>query len=146
MQQRFAPRPWHVRTYFASDDWKRELVDPLSAFSPPNGKWLIASVGDTFIGCLALRHLNCAWCEMKRLWVLPKYQGFGVAKKLIRAAVRVGRDHRCRLMRLDTGDLQREAANLYRRMGFHEIGPYYNVPERLLPHMIFFEFDLRATD
>ena len=45
-------------------------------------------------------------------------------------------------MLLDTGPAQREAQGLYRKLGFREIGPYYELPQKLREWLVFMELDL----
>jgi ribosomal protein S18 acetylase RimI-like enzyme len=50
---------------------------------------------------------------------------------------------RYRTMRLDTSVRQEEAQAPYRRMGFHEIPPYYELPQDLRDWLVFMEMPLR---
>ena len=48
-----------------------------------------------------------------------------------------------RTMLLDTSFRQREAQALYRRLGFRDIAPYYELPEELRSWLVFMELPLR---
>jgi putative acetyltransferase len=43
---------------------------------------------------------------------------------------------------LDTGCRQIEAQNLYRSLGFEEIGPYYDMPQEVKDMLVFVELKL----
>jgi putative acetyltransferase len=115
------------------------LVLALPGGGEPKGESLDRRRGETAAGCAALRPLGGEICEMKRLYVRPRYRGLGVGRALclylIEGAARMG----YRLMRLDTLSSMKEAGALYRSLGFREIAPYYHNP---LPDPLFFERSL----
>jgi ribosomal protein S18 acetylase RimI-like enzyme len=43
---------------------------------------------------------------------------------------------------LDTGPAQQEAQGLYRKLGFTDTEPYYDLPEELRNWLVFMELDL----
>lgn len=45
-------------------------------------------------------------------------------------------------MQLDTGDRLTEAISMYKSMGFENILPYHEYPERLMPYLVFMEKSL----
>ena len=47
-----------------------------------------------------------------------------------------------RAMRLDTSIRQAEALGLYRRLGFKDIAPYYDLPQSLREWLVFLELNL----
>ena len=64
--------------------------------------------------------------------------GFALSARILADAQALG----YRRMRLDTSIRQAEALGLYRRMGFTEIEPYYDVAEELRGWLVFMELDL----
>jgi GNAT superfamily N-acetyltransferase len=76
------------------------------------------------------------------MFVKPIFQGKGVgialATEIISKATELGFSK----MRLDSGEKQFEAHQLYRKVGFVEIPAYYDVPEDLRNWLTFMELCL----
>ncbi len=120
-------------------DFEQELADLPGAYAPPDGRLLLAVADNQPVGCVALRKLDEGICEMKRLYVQPGFRGMGLGKRLAEAIVREARGIGYRAMRLDSIDSLKEAAALYRSLGFVEIPSYRYNP---LPGAVFLELVL----
>jgi putative acetyltransferase len=112
----------------AFQDFERELATLPGSYVPPRGCILIAYVDAAPTGCIAMRPLDDARCEMKRLWVRAAFRGLGLGEQLSRALIRRARASGYTAMRLDTLASMRPAQRLYRTLGFREIAPYYANP------------------
>ena len=95
------------------------------------GTFLVARAGSEAVGCGAVRRLDRATAEVKRMYVVPAWRGRGVGWRILAAleawAVAAGAE---RLV-LETGDLQPEAVRLYRQSGFVPVpcfGEYADAP------------------
>src|SRR5262249_40745390 len=120
-----------------------ELAGLPGEYSPPEGRLLLALCDLTSAGCVALRKLEPAICEMKRLYVRPGFRGYGVGRGLGMGLVERARQSLYERMRLDTVTAKMaEAVSLYRSLGFREIAPYHGDP---IPGAIHMELDLTTV-
>jgi ribosomal protein S18 acetylase RimI-like enzyme len=117
----------------------QELEGLEQMYSPPAGCLLLARLAGTPIGTVGLRALEPGVCEMKRMYVLPAYQGVGAGRLMLEALLREARTLGYRAMRLDTLTSLQAALHLYRRYGFVEIPPYRFNP---LEGAVYMERDL----
>ena len=128
-----------IDEYFDEAEWQSELASLPGNYAPPTGALLLATVDGAAAGCVALRDLGDGVCEMKRMFVYPGLHGKGVGRALGDAVLSEARALGYRTMRLDTSMRQAEAVGLYRRLGFHDIEPYYDLPAPLRNWLVFME-------
>lgn len=129
-----------------------EMASLPGAYAPPEGCLLLALVepeannkdannkadGEP-AGCVALRKFEPGICEMKRLYVRPRFRGLGLGKKLALEIIAKARELAYMRMRLDTIEpLMKDAVGLYLRLGFHEIPAYRVNP---MPETRYLELD-----
>ena len=84
--------------------------------------------------CGGIQFVDGAYGEIKRMYVPPRFRGFGFGKRMLDHLAGHARSHGITLLRLETGIHQREAIGLYERMGFYRIppfGPYTDDPVSL---------------
>ena len=106
-----------------------EVKNLPGAYAPPRGRLLLASLNGQSAGCIALRELDPATCEMKRLYVRPNLRGKSLGRLLVDGIIAEARSIGYERMRLDTiGSSMQDAIALYRRRGFREIEPYRTNP------------------
>lgn len=111
----------------AFQDFEAELKALPGKYGPPDGVLIIAFLDDQPAGCIALRKIAEKICEMKRLYVREKFQGFGIGKNLITIAIEEATKLGYGSMRLDTLPTMKKAQDLYTSFGFYDIEPYvYN--------------------
>ena len=119
--------------------FQQELDGLPGDYAPLDGPLLLAVEDDQAVGCVAMRKLGDGICEMKRLYVQPGHRGKGLGRKLAEAIIQEARGTGYQTIRLDSLTSLKEAAGLYRSLGFIEISPYRYNP---LPDAVFMELGL----
>jgi GNAT superfamily N-acetyltransferase len=110
-------------------NFEKELAELPGAYALPTGRLLLAYEKDELAGCVGLRKLGEGVCEMKRLFLRPQFHGQGRGRELAEAIIDEARRASYELMRLDTlSEQMGRAIELYLKLGFKEIGPYYENP------------------
>ncbi len=120
-------------------DFDLELATLPGAYAPPGGALLLAEIDGEPVGCVGLRSLGEACCELKRMYVRPGRRRHGVGRTLAAAVIGEARERGYARMRLDTIDTMTVAIALYTSLGFVEIPPYRPNP---IAGASFFELDL----
>lgn len=128
----------HIRTLFEEyadwlafdlcfQDFETELGKLPGDYAPPDGRLMLAYSGSRVAGCVALRRFDDYTCEMKRLYVRPKFREKGIGRKLAVAIIDEAKKIGYKSMRLDTLSFMKEALTLYRSLGFKTTKSYrYN--------------------
>jgi GNAT superfamily N-acetyltransferase len=105
--------------YPKPDDRHFELAE--AQVSEGRGVFLVARVDGAPVGCGALRQLDPATGELKRMYVAPGSRGYGVGRRVVAELEQHARSLDLRRLVLETGDLQVEAMGLYESAGFTRI-------------------------
>lgn len=110
-------------------NFERELAELPGCYASPEGRLLLAIDDGQIAGCVALRKLDAAVCEIKRLFVRPQFQGRGLGRALTKKIIEEAQGLGYLRMRLDTLPSKiGRAVGIYRSFGFKEIEPYYPNP------------------
>lgn len=127
---------WMLEQYFAEIDRRfetgfdrdRVLTTDPEEISPPRGLFLAARLDGRPVGCGALKTVDPAVVDIKRMWVSDAVRGRGVGRRILRRLVAEARALGFGGVRLDTNASLGEAIALYRSEGFVEVPPFNDEP------------------
>ena len=126
-----------LEQYFKSQNFLAEIDKMPKGYEPPDGAYLIAYANDEAVGTVALKRLDDDVCEMKRLFVIEKYQGNGIGRLLAEHIINEGKKLGYKRMRLDSSrSVMSKAVFMYKALGFYEIEPYN---QNCVPDALFME-------
>lgn len=125
-------------------DFDAELAGLPGKYSAPAGRLLLAwrrdaDGGETAVGCVALRAVDAATCEMKRLYLRPGLRGAQLGRRLAERIIAEARAAGYARICLDTLPSMSAAIGLYTALGFKSIEPYVYNP---IPGALFLGLDL----
>jgi len=109
-------------------DFGEELRVLPGKYAPPAGRLLLARIDGVSAATAAFRPLRPDACEAKRLYVRPAYRRRGVAGSLLAALIEEARRSGYRDLYGDTLTTMSQALDLYRGLGFVEVGLYSDNP------------------
>lgn len=125
--------------YLTIQNYDGELTHLEQKYGRPEGRLYLADWDGVLAGCIGLRKLDRTRCEMKRLYVRPRYRGHHIAQTLVEQILRDARDIGYHAMLLDTLPFLDGALHLYRKLGFYEIPCYNDSP---MKNSIYLQIDL----
>jgi len=106
-------------------NFDKELAELPGDYAPPDGRLLLAEIDGELAACVALHKIEDKICEMKRLYLRPKYRGRGLGRVLAETIITEARHIGYHRMRLDTVEpVMKDAVGMYLKLGFREIEPY----------------------
>jgi GNAT superfamily N-acetyltransferase len=111
-------------------------------FAPRDGRLFLALWDTQPAGCIALHKLDTGIGELKRMYVDPRYRGKGIGRALIQTIITAARELGYTILRLETVSFMTDAVALYHACGFHDIAPYYEIPQELSHITIFMEQEI----
>jgi carbonic anhydrase len=105
-------------------NFAEELASLPGDYAPPSGALALAVVEGQPAGCVALRRIDEARCEAKRLYVRPAFRGRGAGRALLDWVIARARATGYREMLGDTMPVMEQALAIYDRYGFERSTPY----------------------
>jgi putative acetyltransferase len=117
-----------------------ELYPPEQRFGPNlkaqhlsegRGTFLVARDDGRAVGCGAIRLLDAATAEVKRMYVQPDQRGKGIGRAVLARLEAAAKQLGARRLVLETGSHSPDALALYRRAGFTQVdcwGEYATSP------------------
>jgi len=92
--------------------------------SPPRGAYFVAYLGDSPVACGAIRALDEATAEVRRMYVLQSARRTGLARAMLWRLEQAALDLGYQVLRLETGNRQLPAMALYESFGFQRIAAF----------------------
>ena len=114
--------------YLGIQNYDEELAHLEKKYGQPHGRLYLLYANDQLAGCVGLRKLDKEKCELKRLYVKPKFRGEGYGDLLLERIMGDARRIGYRYMYLDTLPFLERALRMYKRYGFYEIERYNDSP------------------
>jgi len=92
-------------------------------YSNNNGIFLVIMDHNSLIGTGAIKRKNDMVCELKRMFIHKKYQGYGLGSRLMRALINFAKIKNYKKITLEVWrpKKQKAALHLYKKFGFREI-------------------------
>jgi len=111
--------------YFEHSDEFADMDNLQTHYFDNGGLFLAALDENKLIGSGAIRKLDEATAELKRIWLSEEYHGQGIGFQLVTLLFNFAHAQGYRHIRLQTSPQQTRAIAFYKRIGFMEI-PCYN--------------------
>lgn len=102
---------------------EKTFADPQRTILDSGGKIFFAVISGQCIGCCALLRIGDSEYELAKTAVTKAFQGRGIARKLLLAAIEAGRSDGARRLYLETNHTLTPAIRLYESVGFKHLPP-----------------------
>lgn len=128
------------REFLMMQNYEDELLHLEKKYGPPAGRLYLAYCDQALAGCIALRPLDEHRCEMKRLYVRPRFRKQHIGGILVRRVIEDAKAIGYRYLLLDTFPFLDIAVRMYERLGFRYIPKYNDSP---MESTLYMQMDLR---
>jgi len=112
---------WIVRYFRLEPKDVAVLGDPRSNILMPGGRILFATLGAECVACCALLPVGPDEYEVGKMAVTERYQGQGIGRKVLLAAIGTARSAGARRLWLETNRVLGPAIRLYESVGFAHV-------------------------
>jgi GNAT superfamily N-acetyltransferase len=119
---------WITRFFRIEPKEEAVLANPQASILDSGGRIFFATAGERCVGCCALIRISDREFEVAKMAVEPSYQGAGIGRKLLHAAIEEGRDAGAQRLYLETNHVLTPAIRLYESMGFKHLDADRIVP------------------
>ncbi|MEP6833656.1 MAG: GNAT family N-acetyltransferase [Gemmatimonas sp.] len=111
-------RRW-IEAFFEMETSDAKILnDPETVIITSGGTVFFAMDGDVPIGTVAVLRMDADTFELAKMTVTPTHQGRGIGEQLGHAAIDWAREHKVRMLVLETNRKLAGAIRLYERLGF----------------------------
>ncbi len=111
---------YHVDLYPAESNHLLSIEE----LQQPNVTFVMAWMDGQAAGCGAFVRRDADYAEIKRMYVLPKFRGMKLGRRILEDLERRIAQSGLALARLETGIYQTEALGLYQHAGYVRRGPF----------------------
>src|SRR5579884_2355574 len=108
--------------YLGPGPWDDDIYAIEEVYLKNQGEFLIGEYDGLFVAMGALRRTTPQRAEIKRMRVLPEYQGRGYGQLILNELEARARALGYQTLHLDTSTLQIAAQKLYEKNGYREVG------------------------
>lgn len=122
-------------------EYEAEFAALPGKYAAPDGRLLLAWSGDAVVGCGALRKVDGATCEMKRVYMRPAARGQGAGRRMVERLLSEAREAGYARVCLDVLPEFVAAQGIYAAFGFRPAPPVAFNP---VPGTQFLALDLIA--
>jgi putative acetyltransferase len=118
---------WITRYFRLEGKDEQTLADPESGILASGGRIFFANIEDHCVGCCCLLSSGANEFEVAKMAVTSSFQGSGIGRKLLHAAIEAARAAGARRLYLETNHILTPAIRLYESVGFKP------VPDQIVP-------------
>ena len=132
-----------VQEFYDILEEEGELIDLdryQQTYNEDRGLFLVVQDDDQVIGTGGIKKLEENIAELKRIWLLEKYQGEKIGYQVVSLLLDFARAHGYKKVRLQTSQKQERALRFYTQLGFYDIPSYRESMDN-----ISMEMELRGT-
>ena len=119
---------WITRFFRIEQKEEPILADPQATILDSGGRIFFATAGERCIGCCALIRKSDKEFEVAKMAVEPSFQGAGIGRRLLHAAIDEGRKAGAQRLYLETNHVLTPAIRLYESVGFKHIAANRIIP------------------
>lgn len=114
---------WLLQDFSMEAEDRRQLDDPIGAFVTPGGEILIAELGGSAVGCVAIAPTSGGAFELSKMAVAPEMRGRGLGRRLVQAAIGCASARGASSLFLGSSTKLPDAVHLYESLGFLHVSP-----------------------
>lgn len=114
---------WIERDFEIEAKDRSMLHDPQKTIIQRGGHILFATMHSQCVGCCALLRMSEDEFEVAKMAVAPEFQGKGIGRALLSAALKRAHAVGIRRLYLETNHILKPAIALYESLGFRHINP-----------------------
>jgi putative acetyltransferase len=133
---------WITRYFRLEPKDEEALADPQSSILASGGRIFLANIEDQCVGCCGLLRSGANEFEVAKMAVTSSYQGSGIGRKLLGAAIEAARSAGARRLYLETNRILTPAIRLYESVGFKHVPADRVVPSPYARADVYMEMTL----